>query len=73
MKDEEDYFLLSRKDVEERFGVCKRYLEIVDAKGLGPRRVLLGRSVRYRIKDVREWIDRQLANSEHDMEPGALK
>ena len=58
MKSEDDYFLLSRTDVEERFGICKRYLEIADSKGQGPRRVQLGRSVRYRVKDIRDWIDK---------------
>lgn len=62
MNDQEEYFLLSRKDVEERFGVCKRYLEVADAKGVGPKRVQLSRSVRYRVKDVRDWIDRQSVN-----------
>ncbi len=49
--------LLTRQDVEERFGIRKRYLEVADIKGTGPVRILIGRLVRYRAKDIRAWID----------------
>ncbi len=59
MKQDEDDFLLSRREVEERFGLSKRFLELAGLKGQGPRIVRLGRAVRYRVSDVRDWIAKQ--------------
>lgn len=60
-------FLLNRAQVEQWFGIPKRYLEVADLKGCGPRQVRLGRSVRYRVQDIRSWID-QCAAKEPDAE-----
>ena len=49
--------LLSRQEVEEIFGISKRFLEIVAKRGDGPRIVTLGRLVRYRVGDLRKWIE----------------
>ena len=49
--------LLSRKEVEERFGIPKRFLELAIAKCDGPRVVRIGRLVRYRVSDVSAWIE----------------
>ena len=49
--------LLSRSDVEERFGISKRFLEVAVMKGGGPRLVRIGRLVRYRETDIVAWID----------------
>lgn len=49
--------LLSRREVEETFGLSKRFLEVSMARGGGPRFVRVGRLVRYRSKDIRKWID----------------
>jgi predicted DNA-binding transcriptional regulator AlpA len=49
--------LLTRKEVEQRFGISKRYLETAAMKEEGPRRVNVGRLVRYRVKDVVDWIE----------------
>lgn len=49
--------LLSRTEVEEMFGISKRYLEIAATRGQGPCIIRFGRTVRYRIKDVRSWIE----------------
>lgn len=57
MKTDEDR-LLSRSEVEARFGVSKRYLEIACSKKRGPRYVRVGRLVRYRASDIRRWIER---------------
>ena len=62
--DDEDR-LLSRREVEARFGIPKRFLELASPTGQGPREVRLGRSVRYRIRDVRAWLDIQ-ARSESE-------
>ena len=52
--------LLRRSEVEEQFGISKRYLEIAAVRGDGPPIVRLGRSVRYRIADILTWIERQV-------------
>ena len=57
MKDHDDDRLLTRQEVEDRFGVTKRYLELATMRGEGPRVVRVGRLVRYRIQDVRTWIE----------------
>ncbi len=49
--------LLNREEVEERFGIPKRFLETAATRGDGPRRVHIGRLVKYRPKDVAEWIE----------------
>ena len=49
--------LLTRREVEKRFGISKRYLEISAMRSEGPRMVRLGRMVRYRIGDIVDWID----------------
>lgn len=49
--------LLTRRDVEEIFGITRRFLELAALKGNGPTMIKIGRSVRYRSSDIREWID----------------
>ncbi len=49
--------LLNREEVEERFGIPKRFLETAAARDDGPRRVQIGHLVRYRPNDVVEWIE----------------
>jgi predicted DNA-binding transcriptional regulator AlpA len=49
--------LMTRKEVEERFGISKRFLEISAAQKVGPALVRIGRSVRYSAADIRDWID----------------
>ena len=49
--------LLSRNEVEERFGIPKRFLELAVARCDGPRVVRIGRLVRYRVSDVSAWIE----------------
>lgn len=51
--------LLSRDEVEERFGIPKRFLELAVARQEGPRFVRIGRLVRYRVEDIRGWIEAQ--------------
>lgn len=50
---------MTRKEVEERFGISKRFLEIAAAQKVGPALVRIGRSVRYSAADIRDWIDQQ--------------
>jgi len=57
MKECRDERLLDRREVEERFGITKRFLEIAVMRGDGPPFVRLGRLIRYRPADIRRWID----------------
>lgn len=54
--------LLSRDEVDARFGIPKRFLELAVAKGNGPKVVRVGRLVRYRVADVRQWIEEQVSD-----------
>ena len=49
--------LLSRVEVHTYFGLSQRYLEVSAVRGDGPPMIKIGRSVRYRVSDLREWID----------------
>ncbi len=51
--------LMTRQEVEERFGISKRFLEISAAQKMGPALVRIGRSVRYSAADIQNWIDQQ--------------
>lgn len=55
--------LLTRRDVERRFALKARFLELAALRGEGPPIVRVGRSVFYRVRDVRAWIEAQLQNS----------
>jgi predicted DNA-binding transcriptional regulator AlpA len=59
MKSESDERLLTRDQVEDRFGIPKRFLEVSVMKGEGPPIVRIGRSVRYRSVDLIAWIGKQ--------------
>lgn len=67
--------LLTRKEVEQVFGYpSKRFLELAALRGDGPVMVRIGRSVRYRVSDLRSWIaSHQVASTsdvgEHQREP----
>ena len=49
--------LLSRSEVHSYFGVSQRFLEVSAVRGDGPPMVKIGRSVRYRVGDLRAWIE----------------
>ena len=51
--------LLNRQEVEERFGIPKRFLEMAVMRGDGPPFIKIGRLVRYRINDIETWITAQ--------------
>ena len=51
--------LMTRQEVEERFGISKRFLEISATRKMGPTLVRIGRSVRYSAADIQDWIERQ--------------
>ncbi len=68
MKEDElsDDRLLSRPEVEERFGISRRFLETSAVRGDGPVMTKIGRSVRYRVGDLRAWIDARRRASTSD-------
>ena len=50
--------LLTRDEVEALFGISRRYLEASAVRGDGPSMIRVGaRMVRYRVRDLRDWID----------------
>ena len=64
--------LLSRNEVEDRFGITKRFLEIAAVRGDGPRMTKVGRRVLYQVRDLRDWIDaRKVASTSEVPEGGA--
>ncbi|GEM_PF-2305696 len=65
--------LLTRKEVEEVFGYpSKRFLELAALRGDGPMMVRIGRSVRYRVSDLRSWIAaHQVASTSDDGSHGS--
>jgi predicted DNA-binding transcriptional regulator AlpA len=55
--------LLSRSEVHTQFGLTQRYLEVSAVRGDGPPMIKIGRSVRYRVGDLREWIEARKVTS----------
>lgn len=55
--------LLSRPEVQTIFGLSQRFLEVSAVRGGGPAMVKIGRSVRYRVSDLRNWIEAQRVHS----------
>ena len=59
--------LLNRDEVEAQFGITRRYLEVAAVRGDGPPMIRVGRRmVRYGVRDLREWIDRNRVASTSD-------
>ena len=59
--------LLTRQEIEDHFGYpTKRFLEIAAVRGDGPPMIKIGRSVRYRVADLREWLDARRVTSTSD-------
>lgn len=68
MQDNDVDKLLTRAEVEARFGLSRRFLEVAAVKGDGPMMVRLGRAVRYRVGDVRAWIEaRRVASTSQEV------
>lgn len=57
MGQEEADRLLSRDEVEKRFGISRRFLEQAAHRRDGPCIIRIGRSVRYRVRDIEMWIE----------------
>jgi predicted DNA-binding transcriptional regulator AlpA len=59
--------LLNQKQAARILGLSVRTLERYRITGTGPRYVRLGRLIRYRPNDLKEWIERNLRNSTSEM------
>lgn len=55
--------LMTRQEVADHFGIPKRFLEISAIRGDGPPMVKIGRLVRYRPSDIRQWLDEHTVTS----------
>ncbi len=53
--------LLSAEDLAQYFGVPLATVYAWNSRGTGPRRVRVGRHVRYRTSDVERWLDAHVA------------
>lgn len=62
--------LLTRDEVETRFGIPKRFLETCVAKSEGPPIVRVGRLVRYRVSDILGWIELNTTRFGEDVSNG---
>ena len=54
--------LLSAQEVADYVGVPLATLYVWNSRGTGPRRVNVGKHVRFRRADVEAWIDRHYAD-----------
>lgn len=60
----DDDALLTTEEVGEAFRLSPGYLRNLRCAGRAPRAVRIGRSVKFRLRDVRSWLD-SLAEPEH--------
>ena len=65
--------LLNRREVEAEFGISARFLEISAVRGDGPTMVKIGRAVRYRIADLRQWIEARRVSSTSEIPGGGAR
>lgn len=61
--------LLNRSEVQSYFGLSIRYLQSAAVRGDGPPMVKIGRSVRYRVGDLRTWVETCRVEVAHKEEP----
>ena len=67
MQDSTENTLLTRAEAAHEFGLTKRYLELLAAKGEGPRMLRLSsRMVRYRRRNIVDWIEANLTGDAVD-------
>lgn len=59
--------LLTRDQVESHFGLSRRFLEVAAVRGDGPPMVKINRAVRYRVADIRAWIEARRVLSTSDV------
>lgn len=64
MKIKNSDLLLTRSEVQDRFGIPKRYLEVAVSRGEGPPFVRFGRTDRYSVSDLMAWINEKRVDPE---------
>lgn len=63
--------LLSRKDVEEEYGLPARWLELAALRGDGPKMLKISaRMVKYRRTDLEEWLSSRIVRSTSEQPAG---
>lgn len=65
--------LLSRSEVHTTFGISQRFLEVAVVRGGGPRMVKIGRTVRYRVGDLQEWINARRVPAWPPAQPASVR
>lgn len=60
--------LLSREEIQEEYGLSRRWLELAALKGNGPAYVKIGsRTVRYRREEIDRWLAEREVRSTSDL------
>lgn len=59
--------LLTRKEAAAYFALGLRFLEVAAVRGDGPPFIKINRSVRYRVGDIRDWIEARRVRSTSDV------
>jgi predicted DNA-binding transcriptional regulator AlpA len=55
--------LLTQRQASEMLALSERTLERMRTSGLGPKFAVCGRSIRYRVADLEEWIASRVVGS----------
>jgi excisionase family DNA binding protein len=63
MSDHDPDMLLTGREAAELLRLSQRTLERYRAAGTGPRYAALGRAIRYRRRDLLDWIERSARHS----------
>ena len=62
--------LLATREVAHLLGISHKTLERMRMEGTGPKFIKVGRSVRYRLSDVQEWIEQNVRQSTSEIDEG---
>lgn len=60
MRNHEQQVLLTDREASQYLSISKSWLRQSRIKGIGPNFIKIGRSVRYRIKDLESWVEQQV-------------
>lgn len=65
--------LLSEKEIEQIYGISRRWLQKMRWVGGGPIFLKIGKSVRYRVSDFEAYLEAQKRTSTSDQGQGGVK
>jgi predicted DNA-binding transcriptional regulator AlpA len=71
MKEKKKRWLLSEREVAARWGISVAALRAWRLKRVGPRFLRLGRSVRYRLRDLHIWMEARTVVTHPDKTEGS--